>query len=121
MKQDNDILADPDELSKEDFDLTIKYNIFDILYLIEADTIKPIVITGYELNTSSVERCLEYLYHIYPISVYRGHNEKGKLRKYDTVYTSATDAYIALAKLQKEHLAMRLNAIAKKLKIKNEL
>lgn len=112
MKQEKE------ELSKEDFDLTIKYNIFDILYLVESGNIKPIIIMGYELNSSSEARCFEYIYYNYPISIYVRQNEIGKLRKYDTVYTSTADAYIAFAKIQKQLLIDKMDKIAKKLKLK---
>lgn len=61
-------------LVKQDFDLTINYNLFDILYSIPLDVnqneITEWCVGGWELNSSSDRRCLETILFKYPIPIH---------------------------------------------------
>lgn len=69
-----------DTLSKEDFDLTKKYELFDVIYIIGKDfndnKIKAWEVIGHVLNFSFEKRAFEYELCSYPISVYISKNEK---------------------------------------------
>lgn len=76
-------MSEKKTVDKEDFDLTLQYNIFDIIYSVDKRnsdlTIKSWCVVGYELNSSSDKRCFDYSLISYPISVYIQANKRIRL------------------------------------------
>lgn len=61
-------------INPEDFNLIIKYKLFDILHSIPKNPmnneVSSWIITGHDLNNSSEKRCFSHNVMSYPISIY---------------------------------------------------
>lgn len=76
-------MSEKKTVDKEDFDLTLKYNIFDILYSINRGLseleVKEWCVIGYELDSGANRRCFDYVLISYPISIYIQANKRMRL------------------------------------------
>jgi hypothetical protein len=104
-------------LTKEDFNLTKEYELFDVIYSVSKNfnenEIKSWVVMGYVLNSSSGSRCFEYELCTYPISVYVTRNEKPLLSNFRNHFISKNrDEIVELKKsLLTEQFKEQLNKL----------
>ena len=70
-------------LSKEDFNLTKEYELFDIIYTVSKqpyeNKVQAWTIIGHILDSNKEKRCFDYEINSYPISVFVLQNEKYRL------------------------------------------
>lgn len=106
-------------LDPKDFDLTQKYSLFTVLYIIPKDfetlVIKAWTVVGYVLNSSSDKRCFQTYLTSYPIHVHVMKNEHAKLEDFNPQFYFISTDRNEVVRLKREFIRSKLEEYTNKI------